>query len=306
MQHRELELFLHLAGTLNFGRTSLECHLSPATLTRTVQRLEARAGARLLDRGPHGVALTAEGERFRGYARRTVELWSRYDDGADEPAGTMLTGELRLFATVTAARALVPDLLAPLRDAHPRVRLDLRTGDAGAALARVDEGDVDAALAGLPERLPRGLVARTVAVTDLVLVTPRSAHSPGAGGPFVVPRRGLVREAADRWFRTRTTPPVIAAEADGHEGLLALVALGYGTGIVPRLVLTASGDDRFEVTSADLPPFPVGLCVRRDELRRPLVAALWGTVVPGNDGAGRDVEGVDAGPAAGPGATRRG
>lgn len=49
--HRALRLFLHLARTLNFGRTSLDCHVSPATLTRTVQRLESDLGHRLFDRG---------------------------------------------------------------------------------------------------------------------------------------------------------------------------------------------------------------------------------------------------------------
>jgi LysR family transcriptional regulator, positive regulator for ilvC len=73
--HRELRLFLHLAQTLNFGRTSLDCHVSPATLTRTVQRLEAGLGHRLFDRGPRGVSLTAQGHRFREYAVQALELW---------------------------------------------------------------------------------------------------------------------------------------------------------------------------------------------------------------------------------------
>ncbi|GAA4704645.1 HTH-type transcriptional activator IlvY [Pseudonocardia yuanmonensis] len=273
MEHRELELFLHLARTLNFGRTSLECHVSPATLTRTVQRLEARAGARLLDRGPRGVALTAEGRRFTGYAEQALALWTGYRAGAEEPAD--LAGELRLFATVTACQALLPALLAPFREAHPQVRVDLRTGDAAAALARLEEAEVDAAVAGLPHRLPHAILTRTLTTTDLVLVTARGREA-AAGGPFVVPRRGLVREAAQRWFRARGTAPVIAAEPDGHEGLLALVALGYGTGIVPRLVLETSGvADRLTVVEGGLAPFPIGLCVRRADLRRPIVAALW-------------------------------
>lgn len=59
-----------------------------------------------------------------------------------------------MFATVTACQALLPALLSPFRAAHPQVRIDLRTGDAAAALARLDEGDVDVAVAGVPARLP--------------------------------------------------------------------------------------------------------------------------------------------------------
>lgn len=50
------------------------------------------------------------------------------------------------------------------------------------------------------------------------------------------------------------------------------------TGVVPRLVLEHSAvRDRPAVVPADPPPeqFPIGLCVRRADLRRPLVAALW-------------------------------
>ncbi|WP_089105814.1 HTH-type transcriptional activator IlvY [Streptomyces hyaluromycini] len=274
--HRGLRLFLHLTQSLNFGRTSLDCHVSPATLTRTVQRLEAELGHRLFDRGPRGVSLTAEGQRFREYAVQALELWQAYRD--EHPYPAELTGSLTVFATVTACQALLPDLLAPFRTAHPQVRLDLRTGDAAAALARLDEGEADVTVAGIPARLPEPLAGRTVTVTDLVLVTARDRPDPGLDGPFVLPQRGLVREAADRWLRARGRPVDVACEPDGHEALLALVALGCGTGVVPRLVLEHSGvRDRISVLpAAPAPePFPIGLCVRRSDLRRPLVAALW-------------------------------
>lgn len=272
---RELRVFLHLARTLNFGRTSLDCHLSPATLTRMVQRLETRVGHRLFDRGPSGVSLTAEGHRFREYAGSALDLWDSYRRGDPDPVE--LTGRLTVFATVTACHALLPDLLTPFRRAHPQVRVDLRTGDAAAALARVDEGEADAAVAVVPSRVPERLVCRAVTSTDLVFVTARDRRDDGLDGPFVLPGRGLVREAADRWFRGRGAYE-LAAEADGHEALLTLVALGYGTGIVPRIVLDAGAvRDRLAIVPADPPPasLSIGLCVRRADLRRPLVAALW-------------------------------
>jgi LysR family positive regulator for ilvC len=37
-----------------------------------------------------------------------------------------------------------------------------------------------------------------VAVTELVLVTARDRADDGLDGPFVLPHRGMVREAADR------------------------------------------------------------------------------------------------------------
>ncbi|RFU85068.1 HTH-type transcriptional activator IlvY [Streptomyces triticagri] len=301
-ERRELTLFLHLTQTLNFGRTSHDCHVSPATLTRVVKRLEASVGHRLLDRGPTGVSLTTEGRRFRRYAEDALALWQAYR--RESPGTAELTGRLSLFATVTACQGLLPDLLAPFRTAHPQVRLDLRTGDAASALARLDEGEVDAAVAALPARLPSSLVSRTVAGTGLVFVRARTA-TPGAGGtggdteadeahgPYVLPHRGLVREEAHRWFKEHGASPDVCSEPDGHEALLTLVALGVGTGIVPRLVLEQSAvRDRLTVLRAPgggpgLRPLRLGLCVRRADLRRPLVGALWSLTAEGRDAAAR-------------------
>ncbi|BCJ27760.1 HTH-type transcriptional activator IlvY [Actinocatenispora sera] len=280
--HRDLRLYLHLGHTLNFGRTSAECHVSPATLTRVIQRLEVQAGERLLDRGPRGVALTAAGHRFQRYARDALRLWDEYR----EPAGDSdeLTGRVTLFASVTACQTLLPDLLAPFRAAHPQVELELRTGAAAEAIARVDDGSVDLAVAALPDRIPASLISRPLTETPLVFVTALGPAAPRritAGTPLVLPRSGLARTAADRWLRRRDSPPTRVSFVDSHEALLALVALGCGVGVVPRLVLSSSAlADRLTEVPARPPlaPFRIGPCVRRDHLRTPLVAALWSTV----------------------------
>ncbi|GAA4200410.1 HTH-type transcriptional activator IlvY [Actinocatenispora rupis] len=276
--HRDLHLFLHLARTLNFGRTSGDRHVSAATLTRVVQRLEAQAGERLLDRGPRGVALTEAGHRFRRYAEDALRLWDEYRREGGEPAE--LTGRLTVFATVTACQALLPDLLAPFRAAYPGVELEVRTGLAAEAIARVDEGSVDLAVAALPERVPGALVSRHLTSTPLVFIAAKDAAVPriGADTPLVLPRAGLARTAADRWLRRRGVTPAAVSEVDGHEALLAMVALGCGVGVVPRLVLDTSALAGRLVpvpVRPALTPFRIGLCVRRDQLRTPLVAAVW-------------------------------
>jgi LysR family positive regulator for ilvC len=51
---------------------------------------------------------------------------------------------------------------------------------------------------------------------------------------MVVPRPGLVREAAQRWWRSRSRNAVITAEPDSHEALLTLVTLGSNRRTGPR------------------------------------------------------------------------
>ncbi|MFF0009743.1 HTH-type transcriptional activator IlvY [Streptomyces tibetensis] len=280
----QYRLFLHLAESLSFTRTAADCHVSPATLSRTVQRLEAATGHRLLDRGPHGVSLTQHGRSFRRYAAEALELWACY---RNEHTVDDLSGHLRVFASVTACESLLPDLLAPLRAAHPRVRISLRTGDAASALALLEQGEADLAVAALPGRIPATLLAREITHTPLVLVQAAAATTeqpPVLNEPFVLPRQGLVRTAADHWFRSLGVHPHIAAEADGHEALLTLVALGYGTGIIPDLVLQHSGvrTRLRQLPAAGPGPLPIGVCIRRADLHRPLIAAVWAVTQPGN------------------------
>jgi len=50
MDTKSLKLFQHLANSLHFGKTAAAYHLSPSTLSRSIQRLEEELGSQLLIR----------------------------------------------------------------------------------------------------------------------------------------------------------------------------------------------------------------------------------------------------------------
>ncbi|HND14634.1 MAG TPA: LysR family transcriptional regulator, partial [Pseudomonadales bacterium] len=50
MDTRDLRAFTLLAETLHFGQAAQAAHLSPSTLSRTIQRLEAELDCRLFER----------------------------------------------------------------------------------------------------------------------------------------------------------------------------------------------------------------------------------------------------------------
>ncbi len=64
MKNKDLYIFLQLAKSLHFSKTSHACYISPASLTRLVQRLEREAGTRLFERDNRTVNLTRAGERM--------------------------------------------------------------------------------------------------------------------------------------------------------------------------------------------------------------------------------------------------
>ena len=286
----ELRAFLHLSETLRFSTTARELHLGPSALTRMVQRLEEEAGARLLERDRRRVALTPAGERFRAYAAEAVNSWDalQRDLRADEAP---VSGVLRMYCSVTASQSIVPDLLARFRTAHPAVRIQLDTGYASNALELVRDGIVDVAIAALPERIPASVAAVEITTTPVVLVAPRARSQmtvllerrpvPWAEVPMVLPSHGLARRHADRWFRSQGLRAEVAAEVEGHEAILSLVALGVGVGVLPLLVVEKSalaGDVTVLDVRPRLPAFRIGACVRARDLDDPVVAALWASL----------------------------
>jgi LysR family positive regulator for ilvC len=277
-----LDLFLHLAATLHFGRTSHECHVSPSTLSRSISRLEAELGAPLFARDSRRVALTEAGERFRTYASEAAARWDDVQREVRETSAP-LHGSLRIYCTVTASQSIVPGILARFRGDHPEVRIELDTGYASDALELVEDGRVAVSIAALPDRLPKGVVAREIASTSLVFVASRSQSSDidWSEVPVVLPSHGLARQRADRWFKSRGVNPNVYSEVEGHEAVLSLVALGCGVGVVPLLVLEKSALRR-DVRSLDvdppLPPFRIGVCVLKRALNEPLVRAFWATL----------------------------
>lgn len=58
---QEMQVFVRVADRSSFAQASDDLQIPRATVTNLVQRLEARVGARLLDRTTRQVRLTAEG-----------------------------------------------------------------------------------------------------------------------------------------------------------------------------------------------------------------------------------------------------
>lgn len=278
VDHDQLRQLLALRRHGSFVRAAEHCHVSPSTLTRTVQRMEREVGASLVDRRPDGVAFTDAGQLVADHAEEVLAGWERLQRQLGG-AGAV-TGHLRVHCTVTAAQSIVPDLLRAFRRDHPEVGVELSTGDAAGALARVLDEEVDAALAALPTRLPRGVDGLELHRTPLRVIAAADRASPvdWAAEPIVVPATGLVRDEVLAWFRRARRSPEIAAETEGHEAVLPLVAVGMGVGVVPALVVEASAlATGLRVLEAE-PPLPdvrVGLCVLRRRRTEPALDALW-------------------------------
>lgn len=288
----ELNNFLILADSLHFGKASRACNLSPSALTRSIQRLEEEVGHPLFVRDNRSVALTPAGVRFQTYARQARQEWQEFQESlAAEPS---VSGTLSIYASITAVYSLLPELLEACRAACPDVQLELRTGAAEQAVEQVLTGEIDLAVAALPDRRAQQLEFLPLTKIPLVFIAPKNGiHSapPLKRGkldlslaPLVLPRSGLSRQRLDQWMKKNSITPDITSEVSGNEALIAMVRLGCGIGIVPQLVLAKSpfcDDVRILENAPVLDPYEVGLCATKRGLARPAVRAFWNLAAGG-------------------------
>ena len=286
MDIRELEIFLITAEQLHFGRASQASNLSPSALTRTIQRLEEQLGQTLFVRDNRTVQLSPAGEQFRIYARQAVHDFQNFQ-------GTLVSsqkfvGTLSLYASITAVYSLLPDLLEAYRKTYPEVQLELRTGAAEKAVLQVESGEIDIAVAALPDRRSMGIEFLPIMVTPLIFIAGKQfAASIGQiknrqldldQVPLVLPQAGLSRRRLDKWLKKNQIVPKISSEVSGNEAIIPMVHLGGGVGIVPQLVLERS-PFRDDVVILDrmpeLEPYVVGLCSSKRNLQKSMVKAFW-------------------------------
>lgn len=288
---RDLKLFLHLAGSCHFARTAHAMHVSPSTLSRQIQRLEEELGYPLFLRDNRSVVLTEAGKRLKAFAQQTLLQYHQLKQAmaVDSPS---LSGELRIFCSVTAAYSHLPPILDRFRAEHPHVEIKLFTGDPADAVEIVSSNHADISIAGRPFTLPAHLKFTPLASLPLVIIAPAlpcpvqqmvgNEQRAWSSIPFIIPERGPVRRSIDLWFRRqRITNPLIYATVTGHEAIVSMVALGCGVALLPEIVIENSPEmvrNRvIKLIDQQLgAPLELGICVQKQRLHEPLIDAFWG------------------------------
>ncbi len=265
--------------------------MTPSTLTRLVQRLEAEVGKQLFRRDRRSVSLTPAGMLFKEYAEETEQRWNALQNRL--AAEVELRGNISLYCSVTAANGILPAILKTFRAHFPGIQLHLQTGDAAMALDQLQNKAADVTIAALPEKLPASITFIEIIRTPLVFVAPaghqelivyREGEIDWESTPLILPEKGLSRVRMDKWFRENSIKPNVYAQVAGNEALLTMVGLGYGVGVIPKLVLEKSLIHHEVVTLENAPiltPFTIGVCTAKKNMDNPLIKAFWSTVQKG-------------------------
>ncbi|MFK7856892.1 MAG: LysR family transcriptional regulator [Granulosicoccus sp.] len=162
---QSLRVLAAVAEHKSFTFASNLLGLSPAMTSKHVQHIEARVGARLLNRNSRNVSLTEAGARYLASVRPLLEGLDEAESQLSE-ATMAATGTLKVSMPVWMANPSFARIIAAYHTKNPAVVLDLDLS--GRKINLVEEG-VDLALR-VARSLDEGLIARKLAQVEFLLV----------------------------------------------------------------------------------------------------------------------------------------
>ncbi|MCH0571083.1 LysR family transcriptional regulator [Streptomyces sp. MUM 136J] len=221
---------------------------TPSAVSQQIAKLERETRTVLLQREGRGVRLTAEALQLVDTAEELLAIVERAETALEQRRGVP-SGRLTIAAFASAARGLMPRVLADLAARHPALDARLTEVDPHLSVGLVTKGAVDLAVVHdwdiSPLPVPAGVEQAVLGDDRCTLLVPE-------GHPFA--GRGTVRReelGGQRWvcqppgrvcheWLTRTLraaghEPHIVHHADENPTLVALTAAGLGICLVPRL-----------------------------------------------------------------------
>ncbi len=120
---RELDIFLRVAEAASFSATARSLNLDPSTISKTIQRLEARLGVRLFQRNSRVLRLTHEGSAFLNGAQRVLRTLEEAELSLGR-ATREASGVVRLHSTAAFACTRLAPLMPEFTTRYPRLRVE--------------------------------------------------------------------------------------------------------------------------------------------------------------------------------------
>jgi DNA-binding transcriptional LysR family regulator len=229
---RRILLFTEVARRGSVTATARALNYTPSAVSQQISRLEAEAGQPLLERHARGVTLTDAGRALAERGQRIARELQAAENELADYAG-LRAGTLRIGTFPTVGASLLPQAVIAFRDAHPDVRLTVRSARI-AGLWTMLENREDIVITPLLDDPPALLVSdhHPLAGRDAASLAD-FAHDPWITRAEHHP----VAEALVRGCRAVGFEPHIAYEAHDYQEAQAMVAAGIGVALAPTLAL---------------------------------------------------------------------
>jgi DNA-binding transcriptional LysR family regulator len=240
----DLRVYVRVVDRGGFSLAARELGVPTSTVSRTVARLEAATGARLLHRTPRSVRATSEGRALYASVHAAVGTLEQAVQ-ALEPASRQPKGLLRVTAPIEIGCTFLADVAVAFAERHPLVQLELTLTNRAVRL--VDEG-IDLAVRAAARLGDSSLVARKLGdIEHALFASPRYVERHGApSAPRDLHDHGCIvfrgRDLTKTWTlhdgRGGATDVAVRGRMGGDDfGYVRAAALaGGGVALMPRLV----------------------------------------------------------------------
>lgn len=175
----EIELFVQVAETGSLSRAAEALELSNASASRHLSALEARLGARLVERNTRRLYLTDTGQEFFSRAK-TVLADLKDAESAVNATALNPTGMLRVSASLSFAMHHVAPLLREYTQRYPNISVHV---EAANRYLDIIDNNIDVAIRTREVEPDSNITVRRLAQTRRIL-----AASPGYLGQFGRPK----------------------------------------------------------------------------------------------------------------------
>lgn len=277
---RVLKTFLAVASEGSFAAAAHRVALTQAAVGQQMRGLEAELRRPLFERHGKTAVLGDTGRELLPQVRSLVAQYEQMRGSARSPEP--MTGTVNLGAVVSAVRPLIQATLA-LKARHEALQLHVSAAKSADLLARVESGELDAAVAVRePGPAPATLAWTALYSEPMVLLTGRSETEANPRAlllrlPFIRFDRsqhtGLLVERTLRKLRAK---PQEILELNAIESMVDLVRSGLGIALLPQLRDARwAADPRLRVI--DLPGAEarqIGLVQKRESPSAAAVVAL--------------------------------
>lgn len=286
-----LRTFLSVARSRSFSEAARGLGLGQPAVSQQIRRLEEQVACRLFVRDTHSVTLTPDGEAMVAFAEAILDANARAERYFHGARGRT---RLRFGTSEDFVFSRLPEVLRDFTRLHPLVDLELTVGLSGWLNARLDDGDLDLALAKRPEGDDRG---RLVWRDRLVWVgAPGAAVDPQQPVPLILfPPPSITRDQMLRSLEHAGRSWRIACTSGSLTGLRAAALAGLGVlalarGLIPAgLAELAEADALPVLGEAEFVLRAAGQTLRPParRLRDAILAYGEGLLRPGPPGQGQ-------------------
>lgn len=162
----EFEFFVQTAELGSLSKAAEMLDISNATASRLLASLEARLGARLIDRNTRGMALTEVGEEFY---RRCKGILADVKDAEAAANATTLdpSGTLRITSSLSSCMKLIVPVLPRFTELYPNIDIELVSANRYFDLI---ESGIDVAIRTREYEPDSNITVRKLAETRRILV----------------------------------------------------------------------------------------------------------------------------------------